>query len=165
MESRDWLDVLNYHGIDISPAMIELARKEWPSHSFELRDIIRDGLPESSYDFTVLNGVFTSKFDVPWEEMEKFVERMLVSAWSSTRHALAFNVMTIHVDWERPDLFHWPVDSALAFCKTALSRHVIVRANYELYEYTVEVHRAPRAPSGPVPAHWLRTPTGDLPPD
>jgi hypothetical protein len=51
--------------------------------------------------------------------------------------------MTVHVDYTREDLFHWPVDAALAFCKRALSRHCTVRADYGLWEYTMHVWRTP----------------------
>ena len=148
---------LCYHDMDISPIMIDLARHEWPEHRFELRDIMVDQLPDLAYDYTIIRGAFTSKATLSYEEMELFVKALLSAAWPATRQALAFNVLSIHVDWQRSDLFHWPVDAALAFCKSALSRHVVVRADYGMYEYTVQVYRTPRPLSGPIPPRWLRS--------
>jgi SAM-dependent methyltransferase len=155
MEARGMLERIRYHGIDLSPLMIDHARQEWPQYSFEHRDITAHPLPPLAYDYTMINGVFTGKFALPYEEMEAFVTSLLHAAWHATQHALAFNVMSVHVDWERPYLFHWPVDAALSFCKTHLSRHVVVRADYGLYEYAVQVYRTPRSPSGPPPDRWL----------
>jgi SAM-dependent methyltransferase len=161
MEARGWMDRIVYCGIDISAMMIDLARREWPGYNFEQRDIISAPLPEQAYDYTIINGAFTSKFTLQHEEMEAHVQALLGAAWPATRHALAFNVLSIHVDWQRPDLFHWPVDAALAFCKSRLSRHVVVRADYGLYEYTVQVYRSPRPLSGPIPEQWLRATSAD----
>jgi SAM-dependent methyltransferase len=158
IESRGWKSRLRYHGIDVSGLMIKLAEQEWPSVRFEQRDIITDPLPDAAYDYTIVNGVCTARFAKSHHEMEQFVRTLLAAAWRSTRRGLAFNVMSIHVDWQRDDLFHWPIDTAVDFCKNHLSRHVVVRADYGLYEYTTQVYRAPRPLSGPTPARWVRVP-------
>lgn len=154
IEAKGWLENVDYMGIDISSMMIEIAQKHWPQYQFQQRDIMVDKLPDLHFDCTIIAGVFTSKFNLSYSEMELFVHNVLRAAWPATRHALAFNAMTIHVDWQRPELFHWPLDSAIGFCKRHLSRHVIVRADYGLYEYTVQVYRDPR-PSSSIPSRWL----------
>ena len=68
---------------------------------------------------------------------------MLRRVWPRAREGLAFNVMSKHVDWERDDLFHLSTDLLLAFLKSELSRHVVIRHDYGLYEYTVYVYREP----------------------
>ena len=54
---------------------------------------------------------------------------------------VAFNVMSKLVDWERDDLFHWGFDEMAAAVGGRLSRHIRIRADYGLYEYTVYVYR------------------------
>lgn len=51
--------------------------------------------------------------------------------------------MSWHVDWQRDDLFHLPCDTLLAFLKAEVSRHVVLRADYGLWEYTTYVYREP----------------------
>jgi SAM-dependent methyltransferase len=150
---------VDYHGVDVSEALIKAARAAWPGHQFSVRDIVADPLPEFSYDHVVLNGVITAKFSLSHEEMEAFAASLLASAWRTARLSLSFNVMSSHVDWTRDDLFHWPMDSAAAFCVKHLSRHFNILADYGLYEYTVQVLRDPRASSA-VPRDWQRPISG-----
>ncbi|HYH18711.1 MAG TPA: class I SAM-dependent methyltransferase [Azospirillum sp.] len=155
LEARGWLGRVDYHGVDVSAPMIERARADWPDRLFERRDLLTEPLPERSVDYAMVAGVFTARFGLSHQEMEHFATALLRAAWPSVRTALSFNVMSTHVDWQRDDLFHWPMDAAVAFCKAFLSRHVVVRADYGLYEYTVQVYREPVAGSLPVPSRWL----------
>ncbi len=142
-EVGSWAHVA-YHGADLSPVFIELCRTKFPGLPFVATDAIAS--PESlpMVDYTVLNGVFTVKRELEFEEMWGFVRQLLRAAWSRTRTALAFNVMSTQVDWERTDLFHMPMDLLGAFLKSELSRHFHIRHDYGLYEYTCFVYRAPR---------------------
>jgi SAM-dependent methyltransferase len=153
LEAQGWLGRLNYYGVDLSPLMIEHAKRSWPNWQFEVRDIIRNPLT-ISFDYAVLNGAFTSKGSASYDEMEEFVKSFLIPAWRATKVCLCFNVMSTHVDWRHDDLFHWPMDSAAEFCKQALSRHIVIRADYGLYEYTVQVYREARGGGSLIPARW-----------
>jgi SAM-dependent methyltransferase len=144
----------DYLGVDISPALLEVARQKWPGRRFEQRDIIANPLPSRSYDFVAINGVLTAKYSLSYGAMESFAREFLVAAWESTGQALSFNVMSTFVDWTRPDLFHWPIEQAVGCCIGNLSRHVNVIADYGLYEYTVQVFREPRRARGPLPVAW-----------
>ena len=145
----------SYLGIDVSEALVAEARRLWPAQRFEVRDILEAPLPKESFEFSALNGVLTSKYDLSHQEMENFSCALLQQAWKATNKALSFNVMSTHVDWTRPDLFHWSMDEAVAFCVSKLSRHVNVIADYGLYEYTVQVFRTP-APRGSIPEAWTK---------
>jgi SAM-dependent methyltransferase len=142
-----------YLGVDVSEMLISAARARWPRYEFAVRDIVADPLPELSYDHVVLNGVITAKFNLPYTEMEQFAMTLLSAAWQSAKVCLSFNVMNTHVDWQRDDLFHWPMDSAAAFCVKHLCRNINVLADYGLYEYTVQVFRSPSRPSA-IPVGW-----------
>lgn len=143
----------DYCGVDVSAALLAAAAGRFPTRAFVQRDISVEPLPEAAYDFTAINGVLTAKYGLPEAEMEAFALRLLEGAWRSTRVALSFNVMSPYVDWRRDDLFHWPIERAMGFCAANLSRHCSVLADYGLYEYTVQVRRAPIG-EGPVPPGW-----------
>ena len=140
-EADDW----TYTGLDISPAMIDQARVRHPQARFIVRDLVAEPDLGETFDFAVLNGVFTVKGELSQAAMEDFTQTLLSAVWPHCRLGLAFNVMSVHVDWTRPDLFHWPMDAAAGFATRALSRHVRVRADYGLYEYTTFVYREPIA--------------------
>jgi SAM-dependent methyltransferase len=159
LEERHGPMASRYLGIDISESLIDMARISWPNHNFEVRNIITDPLLNTRHDFTAINGVLTAKYELPYDAMERFVIEFLTAAWKLTSVALSFNVMSTHVDWMRDDLFHWPMDHAASFCISQLSRHTNIIADYDLYEYTVQVFRSPH-PQGQVPGAWH--PVADL---
>jgi SAM-dependent methyltransferase len=134
---------VRYRGADLSPRFVELCREKFPSLDFRCVDILREPEAVSPADFVVANGVFTEKRSLSWDAMWEHTRRMLVALFSRTRVGLAFNVMSWHVDWQRDDLFHLPCDTLLAFLKAEVSRHVVLRADYGLWEYTAYVYREP----------------------
>jgi hypothetical protein len=119
-----------------------------------LRDIITEPLQERSFDVVAINGVLTAKWTLSQLEMENFAKRLLAAAWRTSSVAMSFNAMSSHVDWCRDDLFHWPIDAAVEFCVSSLSRHFNIIADYGLYEYTVQVFREPRERSA-IPSKWI----------
>lgn len=134
---------LDYVGLDLSAKMIAAAKARHPGHRFLTRDLLRDPLPAQEFDYAVMNGVLTEKLSLSQAEMTVFAQSLIKAAFETVRVGLAFNVMTKHVDWERDDLFHWPFDDVARFLKAEVSRHVIFRADYGLWEYTVYVYRTP----------------------
>jgi hypothetical protein len=86
-----------------------------------------------------MNGVFTEKLDLSFDEMWNYFSKMLIRIFPSAQKGIAFNVMTKQVDWERDDLFHVPMDLLAAFLSKKISRHFIFRNDYGLYEYTCYV--------------------------
>ena len=154
--ARADLPPIDYKDVDVSPIIVDAARRQWPDHDFEVRDILTHPLPEQSVDYTIIDGVCTTKAELSHGEMEAFAKALMTAAWRSTRKALAINFMSTHVDWTREDLFHWPIDAAVAHCKRELSRHVVVRADYGAWEYTLQVYREPIAGSIATPPRWLQ---------
>jgi SAM-dependent methyltransferase len=154
LDANKLLARVEYRGVDIVDAMIGHARSRWPDQVFELRDIRERPFAENAFDVCIACGVFTSRFGLGYRSMEVFVKETLKSAWPSVTKGLAFNVMSKHVDWERDDLFHWPLDNVMAFCKAELSRHVRFRLDYGLWEASVFVLRDAAVGSAFVPAVW-----------
>lgn len=162
LQANALLDKIDYLGVDVSEATMRHARARWPNQRFELRDVRLQPFPENSFDHAIICGVFIVRYTNSHEAMASLVEATLKSVWNSVHDALAFNVMSKHVDWERDDLFHWPLDSAMTFCKQHLSRHVSFRLDYGLWEASILVAREPVARRSNVPANWLPE-QGDAP--
>ncbi len=145
---------LDYTGVDMLQPMVDAARRRWPQARFDVRDVRQAPFAPDSFDFVVACGAFTAKFGLGHEDMAGLVTGTLEALWPSVRRALAFNVMSKHVDWERQDLFHWPLDDIAAFCKAKLSRHLCFRTDYGLWETTVIVRREPEPLRYVAPAVW-----------
>lgn len=137
-------DDIGYMGVDASARFIELSRRKFPATSFYCVDILTEDAQLPEADYIVMNGVLTEKRGMSFDEMSQYMSRLLPRVFSFARVGLAFNVMSLHVDWQRDDLFHVPFDMLATFLRSNLSRHFTFRADYGLYEYTAYVYREPR---------------------
>lgn len=134
---------LEYYGLDASPAFCELSYKKYPQNDYLCLDVIAEPERLGEFDYVVMNGVFTEKRDLTFEEMFDYFKQVMRIVFPKVRRGLAFNVMSKAVDWEREDLFHLPTDLLIAFLVKELSRHFVIRNDYGLYEYTVYVYKEP----------------------
>ncbi|MCX7664424.1 MAG: class I SAM-dependent methyltransferase [Gemmataceae bacterium] len=130
-----------YSGLDLSEKFIDLCRRKYPTITFYCCDFLEEGVTLPSFDYVVLNGVFTEKRELSFEEMWHYTQKLLKKVFAITQVGLAFNVMSKQVDWERADLFHLPLDTLAWFLKEHLTRNFIIRNDYGLYEYTTYVYR------------------------
>ena len=134
---------LEYHGLDISPAFYTLSRNKYPETNYYCMDVLAKPNQLQSYDYIIMNGIFTEKREMEFDEMFEYFKNMLRVVFPKVRRGLAFNVMSKHVEWERDDLFHMPIDTLVSFLTMELSRNFIIRNDYGLYEYTVYLYKEP----------------------
>jgi len=130
-----------YSGLDISQKFVDVAREKYPANPFYCIDIFdeKNGLPK--FDYIVMNGVFTEKRELSFEEMWDYFTKMISLVFDKTNKGFAFNVMSKNVDWEREDLFHVSLDLLSGFLCKNLTRDFVIRNDYGLYEYTVYVFK------------------------
>jgi SAM-dependent methyltransferase len=138
---------VSYSGLDLSPKFLALSRSKHPSVTYYELDVLEDPQRLPDFDYIVLNGIFTYRGELSHPEMLTYCKDVLRAVFPKARHAIAFNVMSTRVDWERDDLFHLPLDELASFLSSELSRHFVVRHDYGLYEYTTYVYREPCYPT------------------
>jgi cyclopropane fatty-acyl-phospholipid synthase-like methyltransferase len=134
---------INYSGLDLSEVFINFCRLKYKKNVFICSDILQTPDQIGIYDYIVLNGVFTEKRDLSFENMFDYFKEMVKILFQKTSIGIAFNVMTKHVDWEREDLFHLPFDLLATFLKSEISRNYTIRNDYGLFEYTVYLFKEP----------------------
>jgi SAM-dependent methyltransferase len=130
-----------YSGLDLSEKFITVCRKKYPDLEFYAVDILEDSGRMPEFDYIVMNGVFTEKRELSYEEMLLYFKEMISAVFKKTRKGLAFNVMSKHVDWERDDLFHLPFDELASFLTKDISRNFVIKNDYGLFEYTVYIYK------------------------
>lgn len=138
---RDWI---SYSGCDLSGAFLERSRDKHPEIRYHQVDILDDPGALPTFDYVVMNGLLTLRDEVPHDVMVDYAKQLVIAAFAKAGRALAFNVMSKHVDWERDDLFHVPFDALATFLTQEVSRHFTFRHDYGLYEYTTYVFHDPR---------------------
>jgi SAM-dependent methyltransferase len=132
---------IDYMGLDLSPKFIELSRNKFPQNHYICADVLEESGTIPLSDYVVMNGVFTEKRGLTFDEMLAYFERTLTLVFAKAERGVAFNVMSKHVDWEREDLFHLPFDVLAQFLTRTLTRNFVIRNDYGLYEYTTYVYR------------------------
>ena len=138
----EWSHV-RYTGLDASQRYLQAARARHPDAELIELDILEGDATLPEYDYVLMNGIFNTRGSLSQGRMVAYWKRMVAVAFSHARRGLAFNVMTKYVDWERDDLFHLPLETMGRFVAGNLSRHFVVRHDYDAYEYTVYVYRSP----------------------
>jgi SAM-dependent methyltransferase len=135
---------IKYRGVDLSPKLIKAAREKHPEADFVCGDPFElEEIWTALPDYVVFGGIFTLRLQMSVEEMTDYMIRLLRLAFAGCRCALAFNVMSHHVDWQREDLFHVSFDRMAEILQANFGRHYLFRADYGLYEYTVYLYRSP----------------------
>ena len=132
---------IHYSGVDLSARFVEIARAKHPQIPYYCLDILTESATLPAFDYVIISGVFTAKFDHSFDEMFDHFRRIIRVLYSKTRRGLAFNTMSKQVEWERDDLFHLPFDTLANFLTQEISRHFVIRHDYRLYEYTTYVYR------------------------
>ncbi|MDR0271727.1 MAG: class I SAM-dependent methyltransferase [Clostridiales bacterium] len=129
-----------YSGLDISNEFIKISKQKFPQNTFYEMDILDDPFILPNFDYIVMNGVFTEKQNLSFEEMFSYFRNFVMRIFPKSNIGIAFNVMSKAVDWERDDLFHLSADELISFVTKELSRNFIIRNDYGLYEYTMYLY-------------------------
>ena len=142
----DFLDRKNYQnisytGLDISQKFIDTAKEKYPNNTFYCIDIFDSDENIPNFDYIVMNGIFTEKRELSFDEMWDYFTKLVSVIYNKTEKGFAFNVMSKTVEWERDDLFHLSLDTLSDFLSKNLTRNFIIRNDYGLFEYTVYVFK------------------------
>ncbi|HLX53323.1 MAG TPA: class I SAM-dependent methyltransferase [Aquella sp.] len=135
------IDNIEYAGLDISEKFVNLCRSKFPSTTFYQLDILDQSVVLPEFDYVIMNGVFTEKREMSFQNMWEYFCSVLTRIFSFTKIGISFNVMSKAVQWEREDLFHVPTDLLIDFLTSKLSRNFIIRNDYGLYEYTTYLYK------------------------
>jgi SAM-dependent methyltransferase len=132
---------LIYSGLDISEKFVAVCKGKYPKTSFYCGDVLNPNFELPAFDYIIMNGVFTEKRELSFEEMWEYFTQLINKVFSLCNKGVAFNVMSTQVDWERDDLFHVSLDKLANFLCLNVTRDFVIRNDYGLYEYTVYIYK------------------------
>lgn len=136
--------LITLSAVELNPEMAAIARRRHPEVPVYEVDILTgdgEGLPV--FDYVVMNGLLTYRGIHGVDQMLEYLSALLRAAFRHARRGIAFNTMSIQVDAPRDELLHLPIDTVVSFAARELSRHIVVRHDYGLYQYTTYVYREP----------------------
>ena len=132
---------IDYAGLDISAKSIALATEKYQDTPFYCLDILDNDSDIPNFDYIIMNGVFTEKREMEFEQMWDYFKTMISHIYPLANKGVSFNVMSKAVDWERWDLFHLSTDLLIDFLTKEVTRDFIIRNDYGLYEYSVYLYK------------------------
>ena len=136
-----WLDnagiKVSYTGIDITPGMIEVARRRFADARFEVRNLLEmDDSQERRYDYVFASGVFTHRHEEPFG----FLCAMTTRMFSLCRRAVAINSLSSWALQQEEGEFHADPLETMRFCR-ALTPWIVIRHDYHPGDFTLYLYK------------------------
>lgn len=132
---------INYTGYDISPKLLEVARKKYPGEKFELKDILEDR-HAPKFDYILCSGVFNIR-TLEEEDHLSFVKEMLFRMYDLATYGVAVNFLSEGAlptadaeDLNSGRYYFFKPDEIVRFCRH-VSSQFILRHDYHLGDFTV----------------------------
>jgi hypothetical protein len=135
------LSKIQYSGLDLSSKFTDFSKEKHLNNTFYYIDILTDSMKLPEFDYIIMNGVFTQKRDLTFEEMFDYFKKLISAVSEKAKKGIAFNVMSKQVDWEKDGSFHLSFDLLADFLTQQISKDFTFRHNYGLYEYTTYVYK------------------------
>ena len=135
-----------YHGWDISDKMIDVCKQRHPGYNFQCIDVLEEGMESfhGEFDYIFISGVFHIKVDGSVSIHKEWIKEILSILWPICNQGISVNFLSEYVDWREQDLFYCDIDEMLRFTVETLSRHVVIRHDYPLFEFTLYIYKDPK---------------------
>jgi len=136
-----------YIGSDISEEMIRHAKSQSNSVDINLQrfNLLKINnkklLKKLSADFVIANGLFTVKVNFSNKYWWSYIKKMLKKMFYITKECLVFNLMKNNVDYKDGHLYYQSIDPLLKFIEKNLSKKIIIKQDYPLYEFMVYIYK------------------------
>jgi SAM-dependent methyltransferase len=129
------LDV-RYTGVDINPALVEIAKRNHPGAEFAVADLQVDDLKQR-FDFVVSSSAFN--LALTNGDNYAFVADMLARAFAIADRGVAFDFLSSYVDFTGEGAFHYQPERVFEIAKR-LTKRVTLRHDYPLFEFCVYLY-------------------------
>jgi len=128
---------VEYHGVDLSPAMVAAAQKLHPDLAIRRLNILEED--PGTYDVVTANGIFYLLGTEAPALMRSLITRMFALA----REAVAFNSLSSWAADPQSGEYYADPAETMDFCRT-MTPWVILRHDYHPRDFTVYMYRAAR---------------------
>ncbi|WP_262031231.1 class I SAM-dependent methyltransferase [Microvirga sp. Mcv34] len=135
--------LVDYFGIDLSPAMIRSARERWAGQRIQFHQGTESPRPA---DYGIASGIFNVMLDQPLPLWEQLIETTLVHLRTTSRKGFAVNFVHLPASGQkaRAGLYCTSPDRWATFCERHMSSRIRVIDDYGMGEFTLLVE--PRSP-------------------
>jgi hypothetical protein len=92
-------------------------------------------------DYVINCGLFTVKNDLNSREWWKYIQKMMINMFKLSKLGISFNLMKPNVDYKDSHLHYQSIDEVISFVEKNLSKKIIIKSDYNLWEYTCQIYR------------------------
>lgn len=125
-----------YHGVDVSPQMIEAARSLWLRRKPLARFSIGSECT-SPADYSIASGIFNVRLDCPTDAWEAYIGSVLRGLREKSKIGFSVNFMLPTKTVSEARLYGTPPERWIEFCERELACSTEQVAPYGLYEFTL----------------------------
>jgi len=125
-----------YRGIDITPAMIDIAKRRFPAQDFLVGDVLKQPPPPRSVDYVLASGLFYLRRNDP----TSFMKTMIWTLFRACRKGLAFNSLSTWSHTHDANEFHADPADVIGWCRELTSRLVLLH-DYHPRDFSVYLYR------------------------
>jgi SAM-dependent methyltransferase len=129
---------VEYHGVDLTPAMAQAAQARFPEASFRAGNVLVEDF--GTFDYVIASGIFYLRQHEP----VRFLQSMIARLFAMSRRGVAFNSLSTWSTRKEAGEFYADPAETLEFCRT-LTPRVVLRHDYHPGDFTV--HLLKPAPS------------------
>jgi len=130
-----------YFGADSSNLMIQKSIEKFPKVKYYKCDFISSSIKNKSFDYSIINGVFTQKGNTSDIEMTRYIRKILLNVNKVSKKGIAFNLLSPSVDWKNKKNFYPNLDQFFDFLTKKISRNIVINHSYGLYELIIYVYK------------------------
>ena len=132
------MNIERYFGYDISGLMLEQAFISLPADGVEL---LNTSEVKTLADYSIVGGTFNYRGDESEDNWLAYIQEKLFQLYEHSEIGLSFNLLTSFVEWRTDGLFYGDPGFFVNWCKKNLAAHVKLYHDYDLYEWTIIIHR------------------------
>jgi SAM-dependent methyltransferase len=85
---------IKYAGLDLGESFVAHCQRKFPGTDFYRLDILQEAQDLPQFDYIVMNGVFTEKRGLSFDEMFAYLVCMLKAVFVKAERGIVFNVMS-----------------------------------------------------------------------
>lgn len=132
---------VDYAGVDISDAMVQMARQLWQGRQ-DASFYMGSGSPRVA-DYSIASGIFNVKQSATDKNWEELIARTLSDMHANSRLGFAVNFLDLAAPGMNviPELYRVSPVIWTSYCSTELLAQVEVLGNYGMNEFTLLVKR------------------------
>lgn len=135
LRQRGWSG--RYVGIDVVPALLEVAREHHPALDLRQADIT-EARDLGQFDYVISSGAFNGRLVA--ENNEEHIATALQAMFAAARVAVCVDFLSTYVDFQKPEAWH--TDPLWAFgVARRFSRRVALRHDYMPFEFALFLYR------------------------